>query len=439
MEQDNILHQAAQLAYGAIMYDRAGYYDQAFNQYIKSLELIDQAYHSFVDNPDRIREIKLRYNEYLSRAEILKRLRIGRYSSSGTPNIVPHAPAPSAPPLPPLPPPSSLSSNYSFRTSLTSTNISRERNELRSLVNDFSLIQSNKKRGCQPRPHNNRVFTLFGALRSAVEHDELRQYSQALHYYTVGIENMCRFRFEEDPDICKFFLRRYTFFIERAEYLKTLIISCGICMEDITHLNNNVKCSNNHYSCNDCFNEYIINKCNEDQQSIRARDGNIYCFGRCEGEDKTTVACPFEFTIKMIGTHGSHDANEHYKRNIARVGEWKGADEQIKYQKGQEENKATDDLIKKTTKSCPTCGFGITHFRGHGCHHIRGCPQCGTHFCYVCTGAYRRCGCPFQGGTSCGQISGEDCGCPPCPTCTVGNPCNDCDDCRTCPSCYPPL
>ena len=48
---------------------------------------------------------------------------------------------------------------------------------------------------------------------------------------------------------------------------------------------------------------------------------------------------------------------------------------------------ATMRLIDATTKACPSCGFRISHYHGHACHHIRpgtGCPNCGTHFCYQC-------------------------------------------------------
>jgi len=89
-------------------------------------------------------------------------------------------------------------------------------------------------------------------------------------------------------------------------------------------------------------------------------------------------------------------------------------------------------------KQCPCCGEGIVHYRGHGCHHIKpcgGCPRCGHHFCYVCLGDYRTCGCPFQGSTFCGTRGGVDCGCPPCPVCRPGQPCNQCCGDHTCPSC----
>jgi serine/threonine protein kinase len=44
-------------------------------------------------------------------------------------------------------------------------------------------------------------------------------------------------------------------------------------------------------------------------------------------------------------------------------------------------------LIAATTKPCPNCRTGISHWHGHECHHIKpngGCPACHQHFCYAC-------------------------------------------------------
>ena len=56
------------------------------------------------------------------------------------------------------------------------------------------------------------------------------------------------------------------------------------------------------------------------------------------------------------------------------------------------------DFIKVTSKQCPKCGFGVTHFHGHACHHIKpvtGCPNCGHNWCY-------RCRKPGKSGNHCG-------------------------------------
>ena len=110
---------------------------------------------------------------------------------------------------------------------------------------------------------------------------------------------------------------------------------------------------------------------------------------------------------------------------------------------------ASSDFIAATSKKCPQCGYGISHFHGHACHHIRpggGCPKCGHHFCYCCLGAFNACGCRYQGSTFCNV--GPDlkshvvlvpyphdsrCGCPICPQCRPGKQCEQCDgNCGVC-------
>ena len=61
--------------------------------------------------------------------------------------------------------------------------------------------------------------------------------------------------------------------------------------------------------------------------------------------------CPFEYTLKIIVSHGSDEAIENYTRNIARLGEWKGAEEQIRVQQRKlllQQNQATDEFITRT-------------------------------------------------------------------------------------------
>lgn len=126
-------------------------------------------------------------------------------------------------------------------------------------------------------------------------------------------------------------------------------------------------------------------------------------------------------------------------------------------QPGADQAKANKQKIKefvakelKLSKECPNpkCGERVSHFRGHGCHHImpgKGCPFCGKHFCYACLMPYggpggqkRQCAsnCPFN--------CNANCDCPTCPKCTPGNPCKDCDTLPGrpprrwgCPACKP--
>ena len=59
-------------------------------------------------------------------------------------------------------------------------------------------------------------------------------------------------------------------------------------------------------------------------------------------------------------------------------------------------DRATLAYIQLTTRKCPNpqCGERVSHFHGHGCHHISpmsdGCPSCHTHFCYICGRAHGR-------------------------------------------------
>ena len=66
-------------------------------------------------------------------------------------------------------------------------------------------------------------------------------------------------------------------------------------------------------------------------------------------------------------------------------------------------------FVATTSKACPACGAAITHYRGHGCHHIApsgGCPTCHHHFCIVCL---ERHPCSRRGH---GLFCDEHCDCP---------------------------
>lgn len=98
-------------------------------------------------------------------------------------------------------------------------------------------------------------------------------------------------------------------------------------------------------------------------------------------------------------------------------------------------------------KRCPICGEGITHYRGHACHHMvpgRGCPTCAsrglsTHFCSVCLDPW-----PHTNRPPCPLYCSPACDCPDCPDCigpdamtgTPARPCSQCSGatsgCRVC-------
>jgi len=54
---------------------------------------------------------------------------------------------------------------------------------------------------------------------------------------------------------------------------------------------------------------------------------------------------------------------------------------------GREKSGLSMELIRATSKPCPSCSMSISHYHGHACHHIApgtGCVNCGYHFCFSC-------------------------------------------------------
>jgi hypothetical protein len=94
-------------------------------------------------------------------------------------------------------------------------------------------------------------------------------------------------------------------------------------------------------------------------------------------------------------------------------------------------------LFDATSKPCPNCRTRITHYKHHGCHHIRpgsGCPGCHHHWCYNCSGSWSGCDCAAcrmlatqqrqKTACHCGVLFCSDkCACPECPDCAAGRPC----------------
>ena len=118
----------------------------------------------------------------------------------------------------------------------------------------------------------------------------------------------------------------------------------------------------------------------------------------------------------------------------------------------QKDSSGTDAYIDATSKACPRCGFRISHYHGHACHHIRpgtGCTNCGHHFCYRCLR-------PGHSGSACGcrlfcdnsniqsclvqepYPHDSRCSCPICPDCRPRQPCPQCDgNCVVCQGAVP--
>ena len=216
-------------------------------------------------------------------------------------------------------------------------------------------------------------------------------------------------------------------------------------MEEEVDLHDGVECTENHFYCDECFSKHIIMKSNEDQQAIKSRQGKVFCAGKCFSEAHTDIGgmpCHIEYTLKVIVSHGSQEAIDSYTRNIARLAAWEAEAEQIRISQRrlleQQEEQANQDMINRTTKPCPQCGFRIQHPKGHACHHIKpgsGCPECGTHWCYACGSAYEPRSDPSGKVCSCTLFCTVDCDCPPCELCASGTPCDLCDQDGSCPHC----
>lgn len=96
------------------------------------------------------------------------------------------------------------------------------------------------------------------------------------------------------------------------------------------------------------------------------------------------------------------------------------------------EDSVSKAYLKKVSKPCPRCAAPITHYKGHGCHHMT-CPNpsCRHQFCWVCLSKWVVDG----GNTACRCVlscTGQ-CGCLPCDECTPGRHCNACTG--NCPVC----
>lgn len=88
----------------------------------------------------------------------------------------------------------------------------------------------------------------------------------------------------------------------------------------------------------------------------------------------------------------------------------------------------SEEYMRKVSKECPGCGAQITHFRDHGCHHIK-CGNCHAEFCYNCLKPYgsgeSRCTCPI--------FCNERCQCLACDECRTHKSCHTCSG--RCPVC----
>ena len=99
--------------------------------------------------------------------------------------------------------------------------------------------------------------------------------------------------------------------------------------------------------------------------------------------------------------------------------------------------KAKEDAVSsaylvKVSKPCPKCTMPITHYKDHGCHHMK-CSnlKCEHKFCYVCLTARGNDG-DFTVRCRCPVMCDDTCKCPPCIDCAPGKPCRNCSGCSVC-------
>ena len=201
-----------------------------------------------------------------------------------------------------------------------------------------------------------------------------------------------------------------------------------------------IRCPNDHAVCRECLPGYVDMKASEAQNLVMARGARIFCplqgHGGCDSDTF--------FSDRDLMLNLDDEGWAIYRRSVEQCAEWtRERDleatrirmEQLSLAQQRGSDDATTALLAGV-KRCPSCNMGIDHYRGHDCHHIQGCPNCGTHYCYVCLGPYTRgrdgfwhgaCRCP----TFCRE--GFDCGCPPCPDCRIGGPhCGHCGQTATC-------
>jgi len=287
---------------------------------------------------------------------------------------------------------------------------------------------------------------------------------------------------------------------------------CVFCMEE-SAVTEGVECGNEetkHFLCTDCFNYHVEQEDKKAKNDIMQRDNRIHCPCGSPGPHGTVVPCTVYSDLEITralarypDTYANHVLNyaklerwrlenhgtgDHWKREQellhavrdekrqrdlmeqrfnelvlanaileANAEAERRAKEQIRAteERLQQEAAASETLIAITSKPCPGCGTGITHWHGHACHHIKpsgGCPNCHQHFCFACERPRDQfassCSCKFFcSGTDIAAHTRERsgfryddrCGCLYCNECAPGQPCELCDgDCVVCKGVVPP-
>jgi rubrerythrin len=268
-----------------------------------------------------------------------------------------------------------------------------------------------------------------------------------------------------------------------------------------------------HFLCVDCFNSHVQREDLKEKNDIMRRGNRIHCPCGSPGRHGTVIPCSAYSDMDLTRalalyteTHANHLLNfaklERWRLEDVGTGEhWLREQELLSAAKDEKrqrvlmeqsyndlvlanaireedeeaqrraraqiqatqdrlhrEAEATSALIAVTTKPCPHCNTGITHWHGHACHHIKpggGCPSCHQHFCFACERPSRQQGrwsSPCSCKLFCHEVdmaahtrvkSGfrydDRCGCMFCNECAPGRPCALCaGDCVVCQGVVPP-
>ena len=130
-----------------------------------------------------------------------------------------------------------------------------------------------------------------------------------------------------------------------------------------------------------CTNKTICGRLFEVEEHLLNSDIN-----QALSTEECCVECPFcdrascvRCKIPFHGALSCYEVEEMGAERAVGAGEGGGG--------GREKSGLSMELIRATSKPCPSCSMSISHYHGHACHHIApgtGCVNCGYHFCFSC-------------------------------------------------------
>jgi len=228
-----------------------------------------------------------------------------------------------------------------------------------------------------------------------------------------------------------------------SKYTDFIKLTCGCCVHK------------------DCFIDYFLSdfggtfkfRCFDHDQIELSRDDIIRYFSKLDGTfDASKGITEYQYNRYISLSDPNHKKITDIDTELVASGSAKLV-------------QSSEPYIEATTKKCPHCRINMSHFHGHGCHHISpdtGCMTCHKHFCFKCLskdcdniserGSKERCRCDKQfWSTFCQNIEtleniglepvphDKRCGCVFCPECSLGKPCGTCSgDCVVCIGMVPP-